>query len=129
MNKNTKSALRNAAGAFVIFVATSGAQAQDADADEMTAIIQAIEFGWERADGTPFRKHFLDFDGARYVEGGGQNIGLSDLIDHHVEPEGDALHGRLRMSRLWRWSSLTVGKFIVGDMRHFYFGASGMSGK
>lgn len=93
MNKKTKSALRSAAGAFVMFVATSGTQAQDADADEMTAIIQAIEFGWEQADGTPFRKHFLDFDGARYVEGGGQNVGLSDLIDHHVEPEGDALDG------------------------------------
>jgi ketosteroid isomerase-like protein len=32
-------------------------------------------------------------EGARYVESGGQNVGLSDLIDYHVEPERDALDG------------------------------------
>jgi ketosteroid isomerase-like protein len=26
-----------------------------------------------------------------YHESGGQNAGLSDLVEHHVEPEGDAL--------------------------------------
>lgn len=57
------------------------------------AIIDAVEKGWEQADGDPFRAHFLDFEGARYVESGGQNDGLTDLIDHHVEPEGDALDG------------------------------------
>lgn len=56
-------------------------------------IIRAIEQGWEQADGDPFRAHFLDFDGARYIETGGQNRGLTDLIEHHVEPEGDALDG------------------------------------
>jgi len=65
--------------------------AQDDDAAKLVAIIHAIEKGWEEADGTPFREHFLDFEGARYVESGGQNLGLSDLIEHHVEPEGDAL--------------------------------------
>jgi len=55
------------------------------------AVIQAVEKGWEEADGTPFREHFLDFEGARYIESGGQNAGLSDLVEHHVEPEGDAL--------------------------------------
>ncbi len=79
--------------ACAILIAASTAQAQSSDAEEMTAIIQAIEYGWEQADGAPFREHFLDFDGARYVESGGQNVGLSDLIDHHVEPEGDALDG------------------------------------
>lgn len=70
-----------------------------ADADErsnhqaLVEIIQAVEAGWENADGTPFRKHFLDFPGARYVESGGQNEGLTDLVEHHVEPEGDALDG------------------------------------
>ena len=28
---------------------------------------------------------------SRYVESGGQNEGLTDLIEHHVKPEGDAL--------------------------------------
>lgn len=57
----------------------------------LIAIIDDIEKGWENADGNPFRNHFLDFEGARYFESGGQNEGLNDLVGHHVEPEGDAL--------------------------------------
>ncbi len=66
-------------------------RAEDPDAAALLAIIDAIEKGWEQGDGRPFRQHFLDFEGARYIESGGQNEGLSDLVDHHVEPEGDAL--------------------------------------
>lgn len=69
------------------------AQAHEDDADALIAIIHAIATGWEQADGTPFRNHFLDFEGARYIESGGQNDGLTDLVEHHVEPEGDALDG------------------------------------
>ncbi len=54
-------------------------------------IIAAVEYGWENGDGAPFREHFLDFEGARYVESGGQNEGLDDLVTNHVEPEKDAL--------------------------------------
>jgi hypothetical protein len=71
---------------------TTGAKA-DSDAADLIAIISAVAAGWEDADGTPFRKHFLDFPGARYIESGGQNEGLTDLVEHHVEPEGDALEG------------------------------------
>jgi len=67
------------------------ARAEDDDAAKLVAIIHAIERGWEEADGTPFHENFLDFEGARYVESGGQNLGLNDLVEHHVEPEGDAL--------------------------------------
>ena len=66
-------------------------QAQEGDTAALVAIIGAIEKGWEQGDGQPFREHYLDFEGARYIESGGQNEGLSDLVDHHVEPEGDAL--------------------------------------
>ena len=93
MNRTKVNKLKTITCACAILIAASTAQAQSSDAEEMTAIIQAIEYGWEQADGAPFREHFLDFDGARYVESGGQNVGLSDLIDHHVEPEGDALDG------------------------------------
>ena len=65
--------------------------AQENDSAALVAIIDAVEKGWEQGDGTPFREHYLDYDGARYVESGGQNTGLTDLIEHHVEPEGDAL--------------------------------------
>ena len=47
-------------------------------------IINDIKTGWETGSGEPFRKNFLDFDGARYFESGGQNEGLDDLINHHV---------------------------------------------
>lgn len=75
--------------AMVMFAMPTITLAQDDDA-ALRAIIEAVRVGWMEADGTPFRKHFLDFEGARYFEGGGQNEGLTDLIEHHVEPEADA---------------------------------------
>lgn len=79
--------------ALVLGLILVGYADADEDTGELVAIIGAIEAGWEQADGTPFRKHFLDFPGARYIESGGQNEGLTDLVEHHVEPEGDALEG------------------------------------
>ncbi len=64
---------------------------QDKDTQAIIDIIAGIKYGWENGDGTPFRKNFLDFKGARYVEGGGQNEGLDSLVTHHVEPEKDAM--------------------------------------
>ena len=63
----------------------------NADKKQIEEIVSSIKYGWENGDGAPFRKYFLDFDGARYFESGGQNIGLNDLVEHHVEPEKDAL--------------------------------------
>lgn len=76
------------AGFLMILVSASQA---GTDADAVKAIIADVASGWERGDGAPFRKHFLNFDGARYIEGGGQNRGLDDLVQRHVEPEKDAL--------------------------------------
>jgi hypothetical protein len=61
------------------------------DKKAITKIIAGIEYGWENGDGKPFRENYLDFNGARYIESGGQNEGLDDLVMHHVEPEKDAL--------------------------------------
>ena len=80
-------------GVLVLGLTLVGHANANEDAEELVAIIGAIEEGWEQADGTPFREHFLDFPGARYIESGGQNEGLNDLVEHHVEPEGDALEG------------------------------------
>ena len=41
--------------------------------------------------GRLFETHYLDFEGARYVETGGQNEGLADLVENHVAPESDHL--------------------------------------
>jgi len=77
---------------FFLAIAVPGyLNAQENDSTAIVAIIDDIEKGWEEGDGTPFREHYLDFEGARYVESGGQNQGLTDLVEHHVEPEGDAL--------------------------------------
>lgn len=79
----------------LLLLSLPGIQCAVADDSEqaLVNIIESIERGWETADGTPFRQHFLDFEGARYIESGGQNEGLDDLVTHHVEPEGDALDG------------------------------------
>ncbi len=74
---------------LMMFAIPSATMADDDNA-ALRTIIEAVRVGWMEADGTPFRKHFLDFEGARYFEGGGQNEGLTDLIEHHVEPEADA---------------------------------------
>lgn len=54
-------------------------------------IIAGIKYGWENGDGKPFRDNFLDFEGARYIESGGQNAGLDSLVTHHVESEKESL--------------------------------------
>ena len=91
MNVWTRIATGTSIVVFGFVTYSQHAWAQDDDAAKLVAIIHAVEKGWEDADGTPFREHFLDFEGARYIESGGQNSGLSDLVEHHVEPEGDAL--------------------------------------
>ena len=65
-------------------------QAQQDDSAALIAIIDAVEKGWEQGDGQPFRRYFLDFEGARYIESGGQDVGLTHLIEHHVVPESDS---------------------------------------
>jgi len=52
-------------------------------------IIDDIRLGWENGAGAALRKHFLDWDRARYFEEGDQNVRLEDLIVNHVEPEAE----------------------------------------
>ena len=77
----------------VLAASGTGSANEGDDAAEIRVIIAAIEHGWENADGTPFYTHFLGQDGARFIESGGQNQGLRDLVEHHVKPEGDVLDG------------------------------------
>ena len=105
-------------------------QAQDKDLAALIAIIDAVENGWEQAAGTPFREHFLDFEGARYIESGGQNAGLTDLIEHHVEPEGDALDSlELNLSNVethvegdfaWAIADVEVKALVKRDQREIH---------
>jgi ketosteroid isomerase-like protein len=103
-------------GTVFPLVATGDTPAPE-DPEAIRTIIAAIKAGWENADATPFEKHFLDFDGARYIESGGQNEGLRDLIEHHVEPEGDALEEltltftniEIHFERDFAWAIADVG--------------------
>lgn len=83
------------AGGMVLLMAlaTPGFGSATDDEQVIRSIIEDVRQGWLNADGAPFRKHFLDFEGARYFEGGGENTGLTDLIEHHVKPEADAFDG------------------------------------
>ncbi len=91
MLKKVQSCLFTAFVAFILIILMLPAQADMASDDTaLKEIIEAVRNGWLQADGTPFRENFLDFEGARYIESGGQNNGLSELINHHVEPEADA---------------------------------------
>lgn len=80
----------NIPGHFEAGMFTKATVKNTADEAAIRAILASIKHGWENGDGAPFRKHFLDFEGARYVESGGQNNGLNNLVTHHVEPEKDA---------------------------------------
>lgn len=61
----------------------------DQDPAVLEAMLEDIRVGWERGDGSPFHAHFLDWEKARYFEGGGENEGLQDLVENHVEPEAE----------------------------------------
>jgi len=67
----------------------SGADAAPQDPAVLEAILEDIRVGWEQGAGEPFYEHFLDWQGARYFEGGGENAGLEDLVLNHVEPEAE----------------------------------------
>ncbi len=74
-----------------LFMLPNHIWANESDTKKIIQIIQQVKLGWETGDGSPFRKNYLNFDGARYFESGGQNVGLDDLVINHVEPEKDAL--------------------------------------
>ena len=59
------------------------------DEARIEAILEDIRVGWVEGDGAPFYEHYLDWEGARYFEGGGQKVGLRDLVENDVEPEAE----------------------------------------
>ena len=80
--------------AALVTLALAGCAAPDVDTPDhepalLEAVLEDIRVGWEEGNGDPFYTHFLDWDGARYFEGGGENVGLPDLVENHVEPEAE----------------------------------------
>ena len=81
-----------AAGAAALILAACVGNEPDIthhDSALLEAVLEDVRIGWENGDGTLFYRHFLDWDGARYFEGGGENVGLQDLVLNHVEPEAE----------------------------------------
>lgn len=78
----------------LLMVLMTGCAATESDPAHQNAallvgILEDVRVGWEQGDGTPFYTHFLDWEGARYFEGGGENVGLEDLVTNHVAPEAE----------------------------------------
>jgi uncharacterized protein (TIGR02246 family) len=113
--------------AFALTFSDQAANADQTDEEAISAIVADIRNGWLNADGEPFWKHFLDFDGARYVESGGQNVGLTDLVENHVEPEGHHLQDfKLEFDNLqihvegefaWALADVSVYAVVKSDNR------------
>ena len=85
---------KRSVGAILVTLALAGCVASELDTPDhdpalLEAALEDIRVGWEEGDGAPFHTHFLDWDGARYFEGGGENLGLQDLVENHVEPEAE----------------------------------------
>ena len=77
------------AGFLLAACTASELDAPNQDPALLEAVLEDVRVGWEQGDGTLFYTHFLDWEGARYFEGGGENVGLQDLVENHVAPEAE----------------------------------------
>lgn len=84
MNIN-KLSLRSVAVVTVLALLGGCAQSVPEDPAALESIIADIEKGWETSDGKYFKKHFLDYPKAPYVEAGVVTRGLRVLVDRHVD--------------------------------------------
>lgn len=127
MNIHNRGVLLLVVALFGQVIFSQQARSEGDDAILLEGIVRQIVSGWEQSDGKPFREHFLDFDGARYVESGRQNVGLGNLIEHHVEVEGDALDDlELKLSNIevhvegsfaWVITTLEISAIVKIDKR------------
>lgn len=83
---------------FVIVVAVLTAtfafshdEKENKSKNEIAVVLKNVAKAWENGDSATFRKLYTNNPSARMIESGGQNIGVEDLIEHHVLPERDAL--------------------------------------
>lgn len=53
---------------------------------EIRQVIRSLASAWQDGDSVAFRKYFATDKDIRMIEGGTQNIGVGDLIEHHVLP-------------------------------------------
>lgn len=86
--------IKRSVGAALAILALAGCAVPELDTSHhdpalLEGVLEDIRVGWEEGDGGTFYAHFLDWDGARYFEGGGENVGLRDLVENHVEPEAE----------------------------------------
>lgn len=74
---------------LVLLVSSSLAFAHNPDEENKAAIqqvIRGVARAWQDGDSVAFRKYFAGDKDIRMIEGGTQDIGVSDLIEHHLLP-------------------------------------------
>jgi len=81
----SKLSLRGVAVVTVLVLLGGCAQSVPEDPAALESIIADIEKGWETSDGKYFKKHFLDYQEAAYVDAGILTRGLRILIDRDVD--------------------------------------------
>lgn len=64
---------------------------EDHSREDIRAVVRGVAAAWEEGDTAAFRKYYSSDKEARIIEGGGQHIGVDDLIERHVLPEHQEL--------------------------------------
>lgn len=71
----------------VICISMNATGEPSGDVRYITLGMKEISEGWNRADGKPFLKYYSSDPKTLMIEGGGTNVGVKDLVEHHVIPE------------------------------------------
>lgn len=66
---------KRSVAAALVTLALAGCAAPNVDTPDhdpnlLRGVLEDIRVGWEEGNGDPFYTHFLEWDGARYFEGG-----------------------------------------------------------
>ena len=69
--------------------AHDGEKHADGDRAKIESAVRAVAKAWGNADGPVFRRHYASDPEMRFVESGGENVGIEDLVENHVIPEQD----------------------------------------
>lgn len=59
---------------------------EEENRNEIRSVLRAVTGAWEDSDTASFRRYYANGKEVRMIEGGRQNIGVDDLIQHHVLP-------------------------------------------
>jgi hypothetical protein len=70
----------------MLFLSLSLHDSESQNKEEILMVLGGVTHAWEEGDSSAFRRYFSSSAGLRVIEGGEQNVGVNDLIEHHVLP-------------------------------------------